>query len=40
MKLRTSNVERLTNIPVNVHYFILPDNDFTGFVYELRGQPS
>ena len=27
-------------MPVNTHYFILWDNDFTGLVYELRRQPS
>ena len=25
---------------INTDYFILPNNDFTDFVYELRGQPS
>ena len=40
MKLHTTNVECLTNMPVNTHYFILRDNDFKDLVYELPGQPS
>ena len=40
MQLRTINVECLTNMPINTHYIILPNYDFTGLVYELRGQPS
>ena len=39
MKLCTIYVDCLTNMPINTHYFILPNNDFTGLVYELRGQP-
>ena len=40
MKLRTINVECLANMHTNTDHFILPNNDFTGYVYELRGQPS
>ena len=40
MKLCTINVECLANMQTIAHHFISPNNDFTGFVYELRGQPS
>ena len=40
MKLCTINDECLANMHTNTHHFILLNNDFTGFVYELRGQPS
>ena len=35
MKLRTINVECLANMHTNTYHFILPNNDFIGFVYEL-----
>ena len=38
MKLCTINVECLANMHKNTHHFILPNNDFTDFVYELLGQ--
>ena len=37
MKLRTINVECLANRHTNTHHFNLLNNDFTGFVYKLRG---
>ena len=40
MKFQIVYVEYLTNMPINTHYFIPPNNDFTDFVYELQGQPS
>ena len=40
MKLCSINVECLANMHTNTHHFILQNNDFTCFVYELRGQPS
>ena len=40
MKLHTINVECLANMHTNTHHFILQNNDFTGFVYELGDSPN